>query len=402
VSTTLCQADLSGNTAATNLNAYTPQAGDVAAVFTRESASVGNFVQDAATTAFYQAFGSTADVSFYTCTTAAPGSGVGVLTVGINVFKITNVAFNQNGVILGWTDANNYLLLLTYWDGSATKLILQKWVGGVSTDLATVTVTFGTGTDRRVEVDYDTTTDNAKLYFYDPSGGRAQVGTGGGYSVSGVTVLGKKVGVYTAVFGTSDGSTAGQVAAQYKAAYSGTATAYTLTGPSRGPAGAASSDFTVTLNGPPGGTIVVTFHDAGGGTFTPSTLSFSGGTIAGTTRLNRAGNSTANVTGTNNGGLTDPGAVAYTTTTATTGNYSFQDGAPTTATTYQVFNADNTAWQPSGSAGTSNAAGGGAVAGVSVPADYAGFIKFTQGTAVAADVLTPPLGISNIFRGVVG
>lgn len=61
----------------------------------------------------------------------------------------------------------------------------------------------------------------------------------------------------------------------------GTATAYTLTGPTSGTVGVASSNFTVTPNGALSGNDTVSLSDgANGGTFSPTSLSFTSGSSA--------------------------------------------------------------------------------------------------------------------------
>ena len=97
----------------------------------------------------------------------------------------------------------------------------------------------------------------------------------------------------------------------------GPATAITLSGPSSGTVGVASTNFTVGANGTITGTITVTPSDGGdGGTFSPTTVAISAGTPTATftyTAAN-AGSPTATITVTNNGGLTNPAGIAYTAT----------------------------------------------------------------------------------------
>lgn len=99
------------------------------------------------------------------------------------------------------------------------------------------------------------------------------------------------------------------------------ASSITLTGPSIGSTSTASSAFTVAL-APVGstatGTIVVTPSDsAGGGTFSPTTVSLT--TAAPTATFTYTPNATAgakSISLTNNGGLTNPAALTYTTSAA--------------------------------------------------------------------------------------
>lgn len=99
------------------------------------------------------------------------------------------------------------------------------------------------------------------------------------------------------------------------------ATAITLTGPSSGTVGVASTNFTVGANGTITGTITVTPNDgADGGTFTPTTVAISSGTPTATFTYTPAnvGAPTATVNVTNDGGLSNPTGIAYTATAAST------------------------------------------------------------------------------------
>lgn len=181
--------------------------------------------------------------------------------------------------------------------------------------------------------------------------------------------------------------------------FSSSATAFSLSGPSRGPASASSSLFTYT---PVGGnyTGTITLTDSGGGTFTPSTLTWSGDAAAKTATLNRAAGS-GNVNGNASPSLTQPSNVAYASVATTTGDFAYQDAVPSVAVTYIIRNVDGTAWCNSTSAGTASVSGTGVVTAVVIPADFAGLIEFSQGTAFATSVLTPPTveGGSGFYRG---
>lgn len=94
---------------------------------------------------------------------------------------------------------------------------------------------------------------------------------------------------------------------------SGAATAVTLSGPSSGTAGSASTNFTVGANGTITGTVVVTPSDsAGGGTFTPTSVSISSGSPTGTFTYTAASAGVKSISVTNGGGLSNPSAVSYT------------------------------------------------------------------------------------------
>lgn len=98
------------------------------------------------------------------------------------------------------------------------------------------------------------------------------------------------------------------------------ATAVTLSGPASGPTSAASGAFTAAANGIITGTVIVTPSDGGaGGTFTPSTVSISSGTPSATFTYTAASNGAKTISATNNGSLTNPGTITYTSAVAPTG-----------------------------------------------------------------------------------
>ena len=99
---------------------------------------------------------------------------------------------------------------------------------------------------------------------------------------------------------------------------SSAATATTLSGPSSGAVGVASTNFTVGANGSITGTVVVTPSDGGGGgTFTPTTVSISSGSPTGTFTYTPASSGAKTISITNNGGLTNPSSLTYTASTGT-------------------------------------------------------------------------------------
>jgi hypothetical protein len=101
------------------------------------------------------------------------------------------------------------------------------------------------------------------------------------------------------------------------------ATAYTLTGPTSGTTGAASTNFTVTLNGTISSSMVVTPSDSsGGGTFTPTSLTFtSGGGATGTFTYTPGSVGAKTISSTNTGSLTNPASLTYTSTAITATTY---------------------------------------------------------------------------------
>ena len=91
------------------------------------------------------------------------------------------------------------------------------------------------------------------------------------------------------------------------------ANAYTLSGPSSGQNGVASSNFTVTPNGSLSSSTVVTPSDGGaGGTFTPATVTFPASSSASQTfTYTPATTGSITVSTSNNGGLTNPSSLTY-------------------------------------------------------------------------------------------
>jgi len=94
------------------------------------------------------------------------------------------------------------------------------------------------------------------------------------------------------------------------------ATAITMTGPTSGTTGSASTNFTVGADGTITGTVVVTPSDGGGGgTFTPMTVSISSSSATGTFTYTPASNGAKTISATNNGGLSNPSNITYTAST---------------------------------------------------------------------------------------
>lgn len=91
------------------------------------------------------------------------------------------------------------------------------------------------------------------------------------------------------------------------------ATAITLSGPSVGVIGTASTNFTVGANGAITGTVTVTpTSSAGTGTFTPTTVQISSGTPTATFTYTPSSGGARNINGTNDGSLSAPSNVLFT------------------------------------------------------------------------------------------
>ena len=95
------------------------------------------------------------------------------------------------------------------------------------------------------------------------------------------------------------------------------ATAISLSGPSSGVNGVASTNFTVGANGAITGSVVVTpSAGAGGGSFSPTSVTLTSGSPTGTFTYTPASVGTKSIAVTNNGGLTNPAAITYTVSAA--------------------------------------------------------------------------------------
>ena len=94
---------------------------------------------------------------------------------------------------------------------------------------------------------------------------------------------------------------------------------YTLSGPSSGTVGVASTNFTVSLTAAGlmsvTGTLAVTPNSGGGGgTFTPTTVNLTPGSPSATFTYTPAATGAKNISVPNNGGLINPRSLPYTVT----------------------------------------------------------------------------------------
>lgn len=130
-------------------------------------------------------------------------------------------------------------------------------------------------------------------------------------------------GSYTITLQRTDGSTVPSAQTVTKTvgltiSGSGAATEVTISGPSSGAVGVASTNFTVGADGTITGTVVVTPSDSsGGGTFTPSSVSISSGSPTGTFTYTPVSSGAKSITVTNNGSLSNPSALTYTASSST-------------------------------------------------------------------------------------
>jgi hypothetical protein len=129
-----------------------------------------------------------------------------------------------------------------------------------------------------------------------------------------------------------------------------TATATTLTGPTTGTAGVASSNFTVGVS-PVGsnitGTVVVTPSDGGaGGTFSPTSVSLTTASPTATFTYTAAAAGTITISTTNNGSLTNPTSITFTASAASSETLSINTIATQTVGTPFTVSGTWTTVQP--------------------------------------------------------
>lgn len=129
---------------------------------------------------------------------------------------------------------------------------------------------------------------------------------------------------------TNDGGLSDPASVSYLATEDPTATAYTLTGPSSGTTGQASTAFTIAIVGDTASPVTFTPSDGGnGGAFTPATVQIAAGTDGtGTFTYTPATDGVKAISTTNDGGLSGPASVSYTAASAPPepvagGEYSF-------------------------------------------------------------------------------
>lgn len=155
------------------------------------------------------------------------------------------------------------------------------------------------------------------------------------------------------------------------------ATAVTMTGPTSGTAGVASTNFTIGADDVITGTVVVTPSDGGaGGTFTPTTVSISSGTPTATFTYTPSSTGAKTISVTNNGGLTNPSNITYTASSGAT-----VPGAPTIGPATAGNASASVTFTPPGSNG------GSAITGYTVTSSPGGF----TGTGAASPVVVSGL-----------
>lgn len=167
------------------------------------------------------------------------------------------------------------------------------------------------------------------------------------------------------------------------------ATATTLSGPSSGTTGVASTNFTVGANGTITGTVTVTPSDAAnGGTFTPTSVAISSGTPTATFTYTPASTGVKTISISDDGGLTDATPLSYTsnaaadttapTLTSPTGT---QTGSTTASGTVTTDEANGTLYYLASTNSTETAATVKAASSQTVTATGSQSVNFTGLTA---------------------
>lgn len=260
--------------------------------------------------------------SLWRASTIAPSADA-VITGNLYVDSVASVSFTNAGIAgrLASSGSAGYLVVYssasTKWElyaisgtGSTYNLLTSSAVATLTSGSSYTVALQITGSGATVTVNVSVNGTNVITAYADTSAGRA---TSAGYA--GIYLNSADAqGIF---FNTLTG--ADLVVA---------ATAITVSGPSSGTTGAASTAFTVAANGTITGTVIVTPSDsAGGGTFLPTTVPISAGTPTGTFTYTPASAGAKSITVTNNATaptLTNPAAITYTAGAAGT-----VPGAPT-------------------------------------------------------------------------
>lgn len=211
------------------------------------------------------------------------------------------------------TNANHYVVLFSANNGTTTKCLVFKKVGGSYTQiLDQFGISFACSAGDVVNVRSKIVGTTITVYLGKNSGGLTQIATVTDSSVSAAGYAGLYNGKdAVSVTMSLDDFVLDDLAVA-------AATAVTMTGPSTGATGVASSNFSVGVS-PVGGTItgtlVVTPSDGGaGGTFTPATVSLTTGSPTGTFTYTPASVGAKTISATNGGGLSNPSSLTYTAT----------------------------------------------------------------------------------------
>lgn len=211
------------------------------------------------------------------------------------------------------TNANHYAVLFSANNGTTTKCLVFKKVGGSYTQILNQTgISFALSAGDVVNVRTKIVGSTITVYLGKNSGGLTQVAT---VTDGSVTAAGY-AGFYNGKDAVSVTMSLDDFVLDDTAAAA--ATEVTLTGPSTGATGVASSNFSVGVS-PVGGTITgtvtVTPSDSGGGgTFTPTSVGLTTASPTSSFTYTPASAGAKSISVTNSGGLTNPPTLTYTAT----------------------------------------------------------------------------------------
>ena len=198
--------------------------------------------------------------------------------------------------------AATYYCMGHYFNGAAGQWSLLKYVNGVQTALQVLAVSLADGSSS-----------TCKLEMRGPAL-KGYINGVETFSVTDSTITSAGL---IGLFGFDGGSRMDADVMGAVDAGAAPATATTLTGPSSGTAGVASTNFTVGANGTITGTVIITPSDAAnGGSFLPTTVSINTASPTGTFTYTPATTGVKTISTTNNGALTNPTALSYTSNAA--------------------------------------------------------------------------------------
>lgn len=197
--------------------------------------------------------------------------------------------------------------------GSVQEVRLYRWNANVGTVLATW-ASLSTCESLRLEVSGVGATVNLKVY----KDGSATALTPAGFDDSSADRIVARGYAALRSYGTSS-ATGGITSIEGANALAAVATTVTLSGPTSGVTGVASTNFTVTANEAVSGSVAITPATTGTGTFSPSSPTIASGTTSTTFTYTPGVSESASISITNDGGLSVAGSpITYTSSAADT------------------------------------------------------------------------------------
>lgn len=210
------------------------------------------------------------------------------------------------------TNANHYVCLYSNVNGTTCQVLIFKKVSGSYTQIHSAGVSFAVSAGDIINLRSKIVGTTITVYLTKNGGTLAQVAT---VTDSSITAAG-----YFGLYNGKDGATVtmslDDIVVDDLAAAA--ATAVTLTGPSTGATGVASSNFSVGVSPVGGaitGTVTVTPSDSGGGgTFSPTSVGLTTASPTATFTYTPGSAGAKSISVTNGGGLTNPSPLTYTAT----------------------------------------------------------------------------------------